>query len=266
MTFLSLSSAALLAAGMQFAIILWGRLTANAWRNLVVLFAVSYVAVDLASNRTPVTILISNLTLNPASAWTRIRIWEYGIAEVWRHPLFGIGLNDWQRGWGLSSSVDNFWLLTTMRAGIPAFLLLVTGLVANLVRILRADLPPDPARYRTGYVIAAVSTFMTLCTVHMWGSVSVFLMFYFGAGLWFVNGVTESPPRETPARDGARLDRPRCGSRPPPQLPPGRARFPDIPRARTIAEADPAGATHLRRRAPTPARAQIQSQILITDS
>ena len=92
-----------------------------------------------------------------------------------------------------------------MRAGIPAFLLLVTGLVANLVRILRADLPPHPARYRTGYVIAAVSTFMTLCTVHMWGSVSVFLMFYFGAGLWFVNGVTESPPRETPARDGARL-------------------------------------------------------------
>ena len=67
MTFLSLSSAALLAAGMQFAIILWGRMTANAWRTLAILYVVSYVAIDLASNRTPVTILISYLTFDPAT-------------------------------------------------------------------------------------------------------------------------------------------------------------------------------------------------------
>ena len=203
MTFLSLSSAAVLAAGMQFAIILWGRMTANAWRTLAILYVVSYVAIDLASNRTPVTILISYLTFEPGNAWARIRVWEYGMAEVWRHPLFGIGLNDWQRGWGLTSSVDNFWLATTMRAGIPAFLLLMVGLVANLTQILRSALPPEAARYRTGYVITTMAIIMTLCTVTTWGAVSVFIMFYFGTGMWFVNGAIEptsvvSPPRRGP--------------------------------------------------------------------
>jgi hypothetical protein len=207
MTFLSLSSAALLSAGMQFAIILWGRMTASAWRTLAILFVVSYVAIDLASNRTPVTILISYLTFSPGNAWARIRVWEYGMAEVWRHPLFGIGLNDWERGWGLKSSVDNFWLATAMRAGIPAFLLLAAGLVANLAQIFRSALPPEAARYRTGYVITTMALFMTLCTVTTWGAVSVFIMFYFGAGMWFVNGAIEPTSTVSPAprhADGGR--------------------------------------------------------------
>ena len=213
MTFLSLSSAALLSAGMQCAIILWGRMTANAWRMLAILSVVSYVAIDLASNRTPVTILISYLTFSPGNAWARIRVWEYGMAEVWRHPLFGIGLNDWQRGWGLTSSVDNFWLATAMRAGIPAFLLLAAGLVANLAQIFRSALPPEAARYRIGYVITFTAIIMTLCTVTIWGAVSVFILLYFGAGMWFVNGTAEpaasiSPaPRRGPARPETRPTR-----------------------------------------------------------
>jgi O-antigen ligase len=174
---------------------------------LAVLSVVGYVAIDLASNRTPITILISYLTFNVDTAWARIRVWEYGTAEVWRHPLFGIGLNDWQRGWGLSSSVDNFWLATTMRSGIPAFLLLAAGLVANLARILGSVLPTEAARYRTGYVVTAMAILMTLCTVHMWGTVSVFLMFYFGAGMWFVNGATEHTAVISPAPRRRTLER-----------------------------------------------------------
>ena len=36
-----------------------------------------------------------------------------------------------------TASVDNFWLLTAMRYGLPAFLLLVAGIAANLVQIVR---------------------------------------------------------------------------------------------------------------------------------
>ena len=199
MTFLSLSSAAVLSAGMQYGMILWGRMTANAWRTLAILSVVSYVGIDLASNRTPVTILISYVTFEPGTAWARIRVWEYGIAEVWRHPLFGIGLNDWERGWGLTSSVDNFWLATTMRSGIPAFLLIAAGLAANLAQILRSTLPAETGRYRTGYVITTLAVIMTLCTVTMWGAVSIFIMFYFGAGTWFVNGAIEPTSTVSPA-------------------------------------------------------------------
>jgi O-antigen ligase len=213
MTFLSLSSAALLAAGLQIGIILWGRITGKAWRTLAILAVVGYVAIDLASNRTPITILISHLTFSQQNSWARILIWEYGIAEVWRHPIFGIGLNEWQRGWGVPLSVDNFWLLTAMRYGIPAFILLALGIVYNILKIIGSDIDGDRARYRLGYVIASIATIMTLCTVHIWGGASVFIMFYIGAGVWFFNEKPAPVAHGQPLGEGDSRIRPRREAR-----------------------------------------------------
>ena len=101
MTFTSLSSGPLLAAAIQIGIIGWGWITRNAWWVLIGLAVLGYVVVDLISNRTPVQVLITYLTFNSASAYWRLHIFTYGSAEVWRHPLLGIGLNDWRgpRGW-----------------------------------------------------------------------------------------------------------------------------------------------------------------------
>ena len=121
MTFTSLSSGPLLSAVLQLGMISWGWITRNAWWVLVGLVVFGYVTVDLLSNRTPVQVLISYLTFNPGSGYWRLHIWNYASAEVLRHPLFGIGLNDWARpGWLASSSVDNFWLNTAMRYGFRA--------------------------------------------------------------------------------------------------------------------------------------------------
>ena len=91
--------------------------------------------------------LITYLTFNSGTAYWRLHIWNFGSAEVWRNPLFGIGLNDWARpSWMWTASVDNFWLLTAMRYGIPAFLLLVAGIAPNLVGIVRPDLPTEALR------------------------------------------------------------------------------------------------------------------------
>ena len=38
------------------------------------------------------------LVFDPGSYWYRMLIWDYGVASVLKHPLFGIGLNDWERG------------------------------------------------------------------------------------------------------------------------------------------------------------------------
>ena len=92
MTFTSLSSGPLLAATLQIGIVGWGWITRNAWWALVGLAVLGYVVVDLLSNRSPVNVMISYLTFNSASAYWRLHIWNFGIQEVWRHPLFGIGL------------------------------------------------------------------------------------------------------------------------------------------------------------------------------
>ena len=46
--------------------------------------------------------------------------------EVGRHPVFGIGLNDWTRPWWRAkmASFDNFWLLQAMRFGLPTLIFL----------------------------------------------------------------------------------------------------------------------------------------------
>ena len=200
MTFTSLSSGPLLAAAIQLGIIGWGWITRNAWWVLISLVVLGYVVIDLISNRSPVQVLITYLTFNSGSAYWRLHIWTYGSAEVLNHPLFGIGLNDWDRpSWMGTASVDNFWLLTAMRYGLPAFLLLVAGIVANIVQIVRQDLPERLADFRRGHVIATIGLAMTLCTVHAWGSGIVFVMFYFGSGAWLFTA-TDATAAPAPVR------------------------------------------------------------------
>jgi hypothetical protein len=203
MTFTSLSSGPLLAAVLQLGMIGWGFITRNAWWLLVGLAVFAYVTVDLLSNRTPVQVMITYLTFNPASGYWRLHIWTYGSAEVLRHPLFGIGLNDWTRpSWLASDSVDNFWLLTAMRYGLPGVLLLLGGIVANLARILRQELPDDLRTVRTGYAVALIAVLMALMTVHIWGATMTLVLFYAGAGCWLFAGPEPATAAARPAGGG----------------------------------------------------------------
>jgi hypothetical protein len=217
MTFASLSSAPLLSALLQFGMAAWGWVTRNAWWTLVVLVGLAYVVVDLLSNRSPLAVLVTYLTFDAHNAYWRMHIWEYGTAEVWRNPVFGIGLNDWIRPAWMHASVDNFWLLMAMRYGIPGIALLVLGFAANLFVIMRRTLPETLRTYREGYVIAAIGLFMTLATVHMWGATAVFVMFYMGAGVWLANGAPEKS--EEPDRAEAVARRRRMAYRSPPPGP-----------------------------------------------
>jgi hypothetical protein len=118
---------------------------------------------------------------------------------VLANPIMGIGLEDWPRPFWVTSSVDNFWLLISMRHGIPAIGLLLGGLAFHLAAILRAkNLSPRLARYRTGYVLALLCLYFTLCTVHIWGGMSSFVFFYIGAGLWFVDAAGQGAETVVP--------------------------------------------------------------------
>lgn len=183
MTYMSLSSAPLLSIGLQGFIILWGKATGNRWKLLFWLVSSLYIFLTFASNRGPIIILIETLTLNPSTAWWRVYIWQYGIQNVYANPVFGIGLGNWARPSWLASTVDNFWLLTAMRHGIPGIFLLGGGIAFNLVSILRVKtLTPEQNNIRTGYMVALVGLLFTLCTVHVWDAMAVFVMFYVGAG------------------------------------------------------------------------------------
>ncbi len=209
MTFASLSSAPLLAVAIQLGLILWARLTGERWWLLTVLVSTAYVTVDLLSNRTPITILINYVTFDPNTAWTRVNTWTFGSAELLRHPIMGIGLNDWERPHWLTGSVDNFWLLTGMRYGFPGIGLLLLGLGLGMANVVKAkNLSPSTYIYRTGYLIALVSLYFSLGTVHIWGNSSAFTMMFVGMGIWLANaGNVSAPEAENRTIDRADLRR-----------------------------------------------------------
>ena len=187
MTFASLSSAPLLALGIQVSLILWGWITGNRWWVLTGIVVFCYVMVDLLSNRTPITILINYVTFDPHTAWIRVHIWNFGSQEVLNNPIWGIGLNNWARPNWLTSSVDNFWLVMAMRHGFPGALSLILGLALAFCAIMRTkNLPARIADIRTGYLVALIGLYITLTTVHIWGDTSSFVMAFIGAGMWIV--------------------------------------------------------------------------------
>lgn len=188
MTFAALSSAPLLGLAVQIGLIAWAWTTGGRWWLLAGLVTVAYVTVDLLSNRTPITILISYITFDPATAWARINTWTFGSAEMWRHPVFGIGMNDWTRPSWLTGSVDNFWLLNGMRHGVVGVLLLIAALATGFFAVAQArGLDPEAARWRRAHVLTLVALYFTLCTVHVWASTSSYVMLLIGAGLWFAD-------------------------------------------------------------------------------
>ena len=131
-----------------------------------------------------------------------------------RHPLFGIGLSsDWGAPWWRPPSVDNYWLVVAMRYGLPALAFTVAGHRAACgADLARRGLTEEAASYRKGYLIALAGLFLVLGTVHIWGAVSVFIMFYLGAGAWIYAAEPRRPGPRDAAPRAARADR-TAGSR-----------------------------------------------------
>ncbi|MCK0067846.1 O-antigen ligase family protein [Kordiimonas laminariae] len=185
-TFFSLSGGPFTALAFQGGLIAWDRFTkgvANRWSILLGLFGFSWVILSLMSNRSPVLIFISYLTFSANSAYNRVHIWNYGTAEVTRHPLFGIGLNDWIRAPWMSSSMDNYWLLTTVRYGLPALLCLVIAIILIARRTTsRRNKSMLTTNARKAWIITILGFTLAGLTVHFWNALMVQFFFLLGCG------------------------------------------------------------------------------------
>jgi hypothetical protein len=200
-TFMSASGGPYVVLMMQGFVAAWQRVLGRIqgrWAALFALFAATYVAIDLFSTKTPFHVFVNYFTFSKQSAYNRILIFDYGSAEVARHPLFGIGLGEWERPVWMSDSMDNFWLVVAVRYGLPAlcFLLaLLFGLVWCAGR--RRDLPEDWRRARHAWAFTLFGISVAAATVHLWNALFVLFVFLIGAGAWLVDA---KPGRATARR------------------------------------------------------------------
>jgi O-antigen ligase len=188
---LSMSSAPTGGIVLQLFLLSWYgvlRNVASRWKLLLALMFLGYLAIEFGSNQTPVQFYISKFTFEQQTGWYRIWIWDYGSESVVNHPWFGIGLNDWVRpAWMPANSVDNFWLLTAMRYGLPAFLFLVGSILLMMFGMSKrivADKRLQP--YGTAFLICMSTYAFVGSTVHFWGAPYMWYVFVLGTGGWML--------------------------------------------------------------------------------
>ncbi len=151
---------------------------------------IGYILISLLSDRSPIAFIAMNISLDPWTAYHRVLIWTYGMENVWANAVFGLGLGEWVRpGWMHSASVDAFWLLIPMRAGIPAIILLVAAtwvLVAHINR-RRKNRPRNIRRAALGWTISFVAVAFTGFTVHYWDALHAYFFLLLGMGGWLAD-------------------------------------------------------------------------------
>jgi hypothetical protein len=224
----------MLSAMLQIVMIGWDRIVRflrGHWVLFVLAGVVTLAVLQLVLPGGLIGFIINEVIFNPIGGNNRIAILRYGSAEVARHPVFGIGLNPWTRPWWQHATVDNYWLLTAMRFGLPALAFLALAIAVGGIRIMgQTGLTDEERRIRTGYMIALVGAVVVLGTVHIWEAPVAFFMAYIGAGAWFYTGRSAAEAALRPARRMADLARAAEAERPLARRVRGRA-APDARRA-----------------------------------
>jgi hypothetical protein len=218
---LSMSSAPIGGLAVQGVLMSWNWLLKryrSRWKILWALGFAGYLVVELGSNQTPIKFYISHFTFDGATGWFRLLIWQYGSASVANHPLFGIGLGEWVRPKWMPFSVDNFWLLTAMRHGIPALVFMLGSCLWILFAVAFKQKPDERLQsYRVAYLICLATYVFVGTTVHFWAAGYVWFLFLLGSGVWLLDVETVDASRarhmDRPRRDALPSRRQKRGSR-----------------------------------------------------
>ncbi len=213
--FSSLSSGAFMGVMLQAFLIAWDEILKSVkkrWVIFAIIFGIIYFILELASNRNAFQIIATELTFSAGSAWNRIHIFNHAIDDIFRNPIFGIGLGEWTRPKWMKPSVDNFWLLIALRYGIPALIFLGLAVIIASYQIIRAPLTGLYARVRTGFLISFLSLSVSAFTVHLWDATYCLFMFLLGGGMWLIDARETSEgeseqAQETSARRTIRYTR-----------------------------------------------------------
>lgn len=172
----SISSAVFLMLAMQIAMLKIRVLALARLSRYAFALIGAYVFINIFSNRTPMEVLASYITMDPATAYYRVLINNYAMDSVIQNPFFGIGLHDWPRPAWMPSSIDDFWLMIAVTNG----LLTLTCLFIVIYFSLKSTYVNYSSSESVGIRALLISVIVGAFTVHLWSSLYVFFWLLIG--------------------------------------------------------------------------------------
>jgi hypothetical protein len=185
-TFLSLSSGPLLALAIQIICLIITFISKKLkikFNTILIIIIVWAILMETLTGRGVIG-SIELLVANPQTFHYRTLIWNQGIDDVLRNPLFGIRPETWTRVFWMKESIDNFWLLQSMRGGIPSTVFLFGSMLLMARRMVHGifdeDLDPDVAALRRGCLFMLLAFFLCGAAVHFFDKVQPFFALMLG--------------------------------------------------------------------------------------
>ncbi len=158
------------------------RVPVISWNGFMGALIAGLTGVQLFTPGGVVKIIVNYLTLDKWTAYYRTLIWQYGLENVYRHPWFGLGLEDWSRPYWMTESIDNYWLYLAITYGVPESLLrvsiaVIAAIVAgrNMNRFNTGD-----RRIMLGFIIGISMMTLMAFTVTFWGVTQAWYYFLIG--------------------------------------------------------------------------------------
>ena len=154
-----------------------------------------YAVVALGSNQSVPEFYISHFAFDQLSAYYRVLIWRFGSASALAHPLFGVGMNEWERPTWMPPSIDMFWLIHAVRYGLVASALMLLAFLSVFVSLARRKgLSDQVSSYRMAFLISLTSIFIVGWTVHFWNATYTLVLFILGSGVWMLDADRSGAP------------------------------------------------------------------------
>ena len=198
-TFCSLSSGPLIALTVQGLLLLWNWLlrgTKIRWKILIGLLVFIDILIELFAKRSALEIVTGFFLLDQGSYWFRKLLFQAAWASAANHPLFGVGMNEWERPGTMPLSIDNFWLSIAVEHGLPAVFLILLSVFSIFLSVsFTKGLDDRLMAYRTGFLISITAFVIVGCTVAFWDATYVLFVFLLGSGVWMLDVKAGTPYR-----------------------------------------------------------------------
>lgn len=187
--FMSVSSGAVLVIGLQAIIIMYGVMLHNQpwqWRTLTKIAVVGYAFLELMTTKIAFIAVAGKLAFDSTNVWLRETIYNVGMDQIARTPIFGFGVNRLPLPHWMSGSLDNYWLATGVQYGLPT---MVSCLVLFFWPMFRAGgkrfrKGSDLYYVRVSWTILLVGLALSLATVYVWDTVQSMIYLMLGSGMF----------------------------------------------------------------------------------